>query len=86
VLGHRVEGHRQKDETEGRTFAQKINEQIMPPFMSVSDDPTRDSFGAKPLVGWYKYDNEGVPAQKVTLVDKGVLKGFLMGAQSNTQL
>lgn len=79
VLGHRVEGHRQKDETEGRTFAQKINEQIMPPFMSVSDDPTRDSFGAKPLVGWYKYDNEGVPAQKVTLVDKGVLKGFLMG-------
>lgn len=78
VLGHRVEGHRQKDESEGRTFAQKINEQIMPPFMNVTDDPTRTTFGDKPLVGWYKYDNEGVPAQKVSLVDKGVLKGFLM--------
>ncbi len=79
VLGHRVEGHRQKDETEGRTFAQKVGEQIMPAFMSVYDDPTCSSFGAKPLVGWYRFDNEGVPAQRVQLVDKGVLKGFLMG-------
>jgi len=78
VLGHRVEGHRQKDETEGRTFAQKVGEQIMPPFMSVEDDPTRTAFGRTPLVGNYKYDDEGVPAEKVTLVDKGVLKGFLM--------
>jgi predicted Zn-dependent protease len=79
VLGHRVEGHRQKDETEGRTFAQKVGEQIMPAFMSVEDDPTRTTFGKTPLVGNYKYDDEGVPAEKVTLVDKGVLKGFLMG-------
>ncbi len=79
VLGHRVEGHRQKDETEGRTFAQKVGEQIMPPFMSVSDDPTRDTFDKHPLVGYYKYDNEGVPAQRVQLVEKGVLRGFLMG-------
>lgn len=79
VLGHRVEGHRQKDETEGRTFAQKVGEQIMPAFMSVYDDPTCSSFGAKPLVGWYRFDNEGVPAQRVQLVEKGVLKGFLMG-------
>ncbi|MBI5175551.1 MAG: peptidase U62 [Candidatus Melainabacteria bacterium] len=79
VLGHRVEGHRQKDETEGRTFAQKVGEQIMPAFMSVYDDPTCTSFGAKPLVGWYRFDNEGVPAQRVQLVERGVLKGFLMG-------
>ena len=79
VLGHRVEGHRQKDETEGRTFAQKVGEQIMPAFMSVCDDPTCTSFGAKPLVGWYRFDNEGVPAQRVQLVERGVLKGFLMG-------
>jgi predicted Zn-dependent protease len=79
VLGHRVEGHRQKDESEGRTFAQKVGEQIMPAFMSVEDDPTRTTFGPTPLVGAYKYDDEGVPAQKVMLVDKGILKGFLMG-------
>lgn len=79
VLGHRVEGHRQKDESEGRTFAQKVGEQIMPPFMFVYDDPTRDTMGEKPLVGNYKFDDEGVPAQRVQLVDKGVLRGFLMG-------
>jgi TldD protein len=79
VLGHRVEGHRQKDETEGRTFTQKVGEQIMPAFMSVEDDPTRTTFGKTPLVGNYKYDDEGVPAERVTIVDKGVLKGFLMG-------
>lgn len=85
VLGHRIEGHRQKDETEGRTFAQKVGEQIMPAFMSVADDPTRKTFatnagnGIKPLVGWYRFDNEGVPAQRVQIVDKGVLTGFLMG-------
>ncbi|MBS2007383.1 MAG: peptidase U62 [Cyanobacteria bacterium SZAS TMP-1] len=79
VLGHRVEGHRQKDETEGRTFTQKVGEQIMPPFMSVEDDPTRSTFGKTPLVGNYKYDDEGVPAERVSLVEKGVLKGFLMG-------
>lgn len=100
VLGHRIEGHRQKDETEGRTFAQKVGEQIMPAFMSVADDPTRKTFktgapaagganaavnaaaadgSVKPLVGWYRFDNEGVPAQRVQIVDKGVLRGFLMG-------
>jgi TldD protein len=78
VLGHRVEGHRQKNEGEGRTFTAKVGEQIMPDFISVIDDPTRTAFGKTPLVGHYAFDDEGVPAQKVNLVDKGVLKGFLM--------
>jgi TldD protein len=79
VLGHRLEGHRQKRESEGRTFATKVGELIMPTFMSVVDDPTRATFGKTPLVGYYKYDDEGVPAQKVQLVENGVLKNFLMG-------
>ncbi len=79
VLGHRLEGHRQKSEREGRTFTAKVGEQIMPAFMSVIDDPTRTTMGKTPLVGNYKYDDEGVPAQKVELVQNGVLKGFLMG-------
>ncbi len=79
IFGHRIEGHRQKDESEGRTFTKKVGQQVMPEFISVVDDPTREKFGAKPLNGYYKFDDEGVPAQKVVLVDKGVLKGFLMG-------
>jgi predicted Zn-dependent protease len=79
VLGHRLEGHRQKNEREGRTFTAKVGEHIMPDFMSVIDDPTRTTIGNTPLVGSYKFDDEGVPAQKVELVQNGVLKGFLMG-------
>ncbi len=78
IFGHRIEGHRQKDESEGRTFTKKVGQLVMPSFISVSDDPTRQRFGTKPLNGFYKYDDEGVPAEKVVLVDQGILKNFLM--------
>ncbi len=79
VLGHRVEGHRQKDEDEGRTFAKKVNQKIMPEFVSVFDDPTLTRIKSKLLVGHYSYDNEGVAAQRVPIVKNGILKNFLMG-------
>lgn len=79
VLGHRVEGHRQKDEEEGRTFTKKVGVKIMPDFISVSDDPTIDKLGDMPLIGNYRYDDEGMPAEKVQVVENGVLRNFLMG-------
>lgn len=78
ILGHRVEGHRQKDEREGKTFTRKVNEQIMPEFISVFDDPTLKKIGQADLAGHYEIDDEGVPAQRVTVVENGVLRGFLM--------
>lgn len=78
VFGHRMEGHRQKDEKEGRTFTKQIGKKVMPEFISVLDDPTMQVMGNIHLNGFYRYDDEGVPAQKVTLVDKGVLKSFLL--------
>src|SRR5438034_8711235 len=33
VFGHRAEGHRQKDVSEGQTFSKKVGEQILPPFL-----------------------------------------------------
>lgn len=78
IFGHRIEGHRQKDESEGRTFARKLGQQIMPSIISVSDDPTREKMGKNFLNGYYQFDDEGVPAQKVSLVENGVLKTFLM--------
>jgi TldD protein len=78
VFGHRAEGHRQKDITEGQTFAKKVNEQILPEFLSIVDDTTRKKLGNEDLLGYYQFDDEGVQAQSVTLVDHGVLKNFEM--------
>ncbi|MBX9691554.1 MAG: peptidase U62, partial [Cyanobacteria bacterium] len=82
VLGHRMEGHRQKDEDEGKTFTKMIGKKIMPEFISVRDDPTRQRLAGKTLNGYYRYDDEGVPAADVSLVEKGVLKTFLLGRSS----
>jgi len=79
VLGHRVEGQRQRGRDEGQTFAKKINEKVMPEFLSVTDDPTLRSLGGRELSGWYRYDDEGIPASRVEVVKDGVLKNFLMG-------
>jgi TldD protein len=78
VFGHRAEGHRQKDVNEGQTFAKKVNESILPDFLSVIDDPTSKTLGKQELLGYYQYDDEGVVGQRVTLVDHGVLKNFEM--------
>src|SRR5882762_6284568 len=78
VFGHRAEGHRQKDISEGQTFAKKVGEPILPDFLSIVDDTTMKKLGKQDLLGYYQFDDEGVAAQKVTLVDHGVLKGFEM--------
>jgi TldD protein len=78
IFGHRIEGHRQKDEEEGQTFTKKINQPVLPDFISVYDDPTQKSFGDNDLSGHYLYDDEGVKAQRVTVVENGILKNFLM--------
>lgn len=77
IFGHRIEGHRQKSEQEGQTFTKKLNEQILPEFISVYDDPTMARFEDKDLRGYYKFDDEGIPAQRLTVVEKGILKNFL---------
>lgn len=78
IFGHRVEGHRQKDESEGQTFTKSVNAKVLPDFLTVVFDPTRRRAGGVDLNGWYEYDDEGVKATKVTAVDHGVLKTFLM--------
>ena len=77
IFGHRIEGHRQKNVEEGQTFAKMIDDPVLPDFLDVYDDPTLPVFGGEALRGFYRFDDEGVPASRVTLVDKGVLKTFL---------
>jgi TldD protein len=78
VFGHRIEGHRQKAENEGQTFKKKVGEKVLPENFSVISDPTMRQLGAAGLAGYYDFDNEGVQAQRVTVVDHGVFKSFLM--------
>ena len=78
VLGHRLEGHRQRGEEEGQTFTKKVNQSILPDFLSVADDPTRRTLDGVSLSGWYEYDDEGMPARRVDVIQNGILKDFLM--------
>lgn len=78
IFGHRVEGHRQKDESEDQTFSKSVGQPVLPPFLSLIADPTRHSMEGTDLNGWYPYDDEGIKAQPVNLVENGILKTFLM--------
>jgi predicted Zn-dependent protease len=78
ILGHRIEGHRQKDVEEGQTFAKKIGQGILPSFISIVDDPSQRRFQGLDLNGFYQFDDECVPGQPAHIVECGVLKTFLM--------
>lgn len=78
VLGHRLEGQRQRGDEEGQTFTKELNKDVLPTFLSVADDPTLTTFGKTWLSGNYQYDDEGQKARRVDLIQDGVLKTFLM--------
>jgi TldD protein len=78
IFGHRIEGHRQKDEAEGQTFTKAVGTAVLPSFLSVVFDPTRRTLDGIDLNGYYTYDDEGVKARPVTVVENGILKTFLM--------
>lgn len=66
---------RKRDE---RVFANKMNQRIIPSFLSVIDDPLRQTFQGITLGSHYKYDDEWVPARRLTMVKDGVLKNFYL--------
>lgn len=78
IFGHRVEGHRQKDPNSSQTFKSFVNKPILPNFIDVIFDPTLKYLNGIPLSGYYLYDDEGIPAQKVISVDSGIFRCFIM--------
>lgn len=78
IFGHRMEGHRLKNESDGQTFKDKLGEYVLPRYLSVVSDPTMEKFGDIRLTGFYKFDDEGIRARKVALVENGKLSNFLM--------
>jgi predicted Zn-dependent protease len=78
VVGHRLEGQRQRGENEGQTFTKMVGQPVLPKFLSVEDDPTISTLGGVELSGNYNYDEEGEKSRKVELISNGILKQFLM--------
>ncbi|MBL8951421.1 MAG: TldD/PmbA family protein [Myxococcaceae bacterium] len=78
AVGHRLEGERQGSDAEGKTFRGQVGKNVIAGFVSIYDDPTVREAAGKQLNGWYLYDDEGVKAQRVPLVEGGVLKNFLL--------
>ena len=78
IFGHRVEGNRQRNADDGQTFTSRVGHPVLPEFLSVSFDPTVKKIGNVELMGHYLFDDQGVRAQRVTVVDDGVLKAFLL--------
>jgi len=56
----------------------RVNARVLPASVTIVDDPTVKDFQGKPLIGSYAVDEEGVKADKITLVDNGILKNELM--------
>lgn len=62
-------------------WASRIGSRVLPEWLSLVDDPHQEKAGGTQLAGQYDVDDEGVPAERVVLVDKGVLKNFLLSRQ-----
>jgi predicted Zn-dependent protease len=77
AVGHRLEGSRLLAAGEGQTFKGQEGKSVLNVPISVYDDPSISTFEGKTCIGSYAYDDEGVPAQKASLIEKGLLRGFL---------
>ena len=78
IFGHRLEGQRMKQDQDGQTFKSKVGKKIITKNFNIYDDPSLINYHGRDLNGYYKYDDQGVKAQRVTVVDNGVLNEFLM--------
>lgn len=62
-----------------QSFETRLGLRILPRTFVVRDTPTVERFGGKVLAGFYTFDDEGVPGQRVDIVEKGVLKALVAG-------
>lgn len=76
VFMHEIIGHHLESGYRGGVF-KTIGTQIFPDFVQITDDPTTVDYRGISLMGHYKYDDEGIPAQAVTCINNGVLQSML---------
>jgi TldD protein len=78
AVGHRLEGERQDDDQEGKTFRGQVGRQVLPSFITIYDDPTMRERGGQAVNGYYLYDEEGIAGQRTLLVENGVLRNYIL--------
>jgi TldD protein len=59
-------------------WTERVGQRVLPTTVSLVDDPTQSTFNGQPLMGSYAIDAEGVPAQRVSMVENGMLRDLLM--------
>jgi predicted Zn-dependent protease len=62
-------------------FASSYKTRVLPEFLTLVDDPTLSELDGTALLGHYNVDDEGVKAQRVPLIEKGMLVNYLLGRQ-----
>jgi len=78
AVGHRLEGERLEDDKEGQTYKGQIGQAVLPPFVTIVDDPTLERAAGSPLNGFYRYDEQGVRGGRTVLVRDGRLESYLL--------
>jgi TldD protein len=84
LIGDNSAGRKTAPGRNGRTtgaFASSYKTRVLPPFVSVVDDPTQSTFQGQSLVGSYTFDEDAVRVAPVTVIDKGQLVNYLLGRQ-----
>ena len=56
----------------------RVGTRVLPPSVTLVDDPTMKDFQGQLLLGDYEVDDDGVKAQRVSIVENGILKDLLM--------
>lgn len=78
IFGHRIEGHRLREEDDSQTFKARVGQRVLPAGFDIYSDPTMNYYEGQDLNGSYSFDDEGVKARRVQVVQNGDLKNFLM--------
>ena len=80
VLGRKPPQLGENARTTGK-WSSSYKSRVLPDFINVIDDPTISTISSQPLFGNYTLDDEGVKAQRVSLIEKGQLVSYLIGRQ-----
>jgi len=84
MVGGNIVGRRPAPGQSARTvgeYASNYKSRVLPAFLSIEDDPTTKTFEGKSLLGSYDTDDEGVRAEKVAIIQDGMLVNYLLGRE-----
>lgn len=70
-------------ESADNPWLRRLGKRVLPQTVDVFDDPTLSAYRGLPLFGGYAFDDDGVPGQRVELIEKGRLRSFLMSRTPN---